>query len=542
MRMSRLRLALACLMEVHEPMRRFGIFGGLSVAFLVGACAIGTVGCEGSDTSDVGEVTSSPEARAIEHVRLDPSRAFVDGNHDFQVRHVVKDLDGREHVHLDRMYKGLRVVGGDFIVHGRVDGTFDGVTQTLRRGFDVDTSEAMSKQVAIEIAQGEQTALPVETAPKAELVVHARGERPVLAYEVVAYGMKEDQTPSELHVFVDAATGDVLESFEGIETAAGTGKGYFTGNVALTTNLNGTKYELKDPSRGNTFTTDMATKQSGNGTLMTDTDNAWGDGLATTVQTIGVDAQFGTAVTWDYYLNVHGRNGIANNGVGASNHVNYGRKYNNAFWSDSCFCMTYGNGDGATFNPFDSLDVAGHEMSHGVTSKTANLTYSGESGGLNEATSDIFGTMVEYYANNAVDTPDYKIGEMLYKSNATGSKALRFMYNPDADGVSKGCYVSTLGSLDVHYSSGVANHFFYLLAEGSSSTLTNTCSTGLSVTGIGRSAAEKIWYRALTVYMTASTNYAGARVATLNAANDLFGAGSSQSTAVATAWSAVKVN
>ena len=78
--------------------------------------------------------------------------------------------------------------------------------------------------------------------------------------------------------------------------------------------------------------------------------------------------------------------------------------------------MTYGDGDGVTFNPFDSLDVAGHEMTHGVTSRTANLTYSGESGGLNEGTSDIFGTMVEFYANNTNDTPDYLIGEELYKN------------------------------------------------------------------------------------------------------------------------------
>ena len=121
-------------------------------------------------------------------------------------------------------------------------------------------------------------------------------------------------------------------------------------------------------------------------------------------------------------------------------------------------------------------------------------------------------------------------------------RSLRYMYNPDLDGYSKGCYVSTLGKLDVHYSSGVANHFFYLLAEGSTSASTNTCSTGLSVTGIGRSKAELIWYRALTVYMTSSTNYAGARTATLSAAADLYGNGSVEYNEVANAWSAVKVN
>jgi Zn-dependent metalloprotease len=194
--------------------------------------------------------------------------------------------------------------------------------------------------------------------------------------------------------------------------------------------------------------------------------------------------------------------------------------------------------------------VAGHEMTHGVTSRTANLTYSGQSGGLNEATSDIFGTMVEYYAANANDAPDYKIGEKLYKS---GTGALRYMYSPNLDGSSADCYYSTIANLDVHYSSGVANHFFFLLAEGTAGAgmpTSKTCITGnklkatgtASLTGIGRSPAAKIWYRALTVYMTSSTTFKGARTATLKAATDLYGTGSTQYNAVAAAWSAVLVN
>jgi len=187
--------------------------------------------------------------------------------------------------------------------------------------------------------------------------------------------------------------------------------------------------------------------------------------------------------------------------------------------------------------------VAGHEMSHGVTSRSANLTYSGESGGLNEATSDIFGTMVEFYANNAYDTPDYMIGEEI------SSSPLRWMYDPHKDGASPNCYVSNIGSLDVHYSSGLANHFFYLLAEGTTDKTFSgvlhhspTCFAGATANGITRAKAEKIWYRALTVYMTSSTNYAGARAATINAANDLYGVGSAEAAAVAGTWTAVGVN
>jgi Zn-dependent metalloprotease len=174
--------------------------------------------------------------------------------------------------------------------------------------------------------------------------------------------------------------------------------------------------------------------------------------------------------------------------------------------------------------------------------KTANLTYSGESGGLNEANSDIFGTSVEFYANNPNDPGDYLIGEEItLRKLATGDpgtgKYLRSMSNPKYDGRSPDFYTSSLGTLDVHYSSGVANNFFYLLSEGG----TNSTS-GISVTGITRAKAERIWYRALTVYMTSGTNYASARVATLNAASDLYGATSAERNAVAATWTACGVN
>jgi Zn-dependent metalloprotease len=217
--------------------------------------------------------------------------------------------------------------------------------------------------------------------------------------------------------------------------------------------------------------------------------------------------------------------------------------------------MTFGDGDnGVTINPMIALDVAGHEMSHGVTSRTAGLVYSGESGGLNEATSDIFGTMVEFYANNPSDPADYLIGEKVYARNPTGTLALRYMFKPSLDGASPDCYSSGLGNLDVHYSSGVANHFYYLLAQGAvvpagfgAGTTANltpaslVCNGNTAIKGIGRTAAQRIWYRALTVHMTSNTNYAGARAATLSAATDLYGASSAQFNAVAAAWNAVSV-
>ncbi|WP_308189733.1 M4 family metallopeptidase [Nocardioides sp. cx-169] len=157
-----------------------------------------------------------------------------------------------------------------------------------------------------------------------------------------------------------------------------------------------------------------------------------------------------------------GRNGIFGDGRGAPSPVHYGKGYVNAFWDGTK--MTYGDGDGVEFGPLVSLDVAGHEMSHGVTETTAGLTYSGESGGLNEATSDIFGSMVEFYAVNAADPAGYLIGE---EFDLAGHQGLRRLDDPIADGSSPNCWSANTKNLDVHYSSGVGNHFFYLLAEGS---------------------------------------------------------------------------
>ncbi|WP_206300129.1 M4 family metallopeptidase, partial [Streptomyces mangrovisoli] len=247
---------------------------------------------------------------------------------------------------------------------------------------------------------------------------------------------------------------------------------------------------------------------------------------------------------WDFYKNTFGRSGIKNNGVAAYSRTHYGNSYVNAFWDDSCFCMTYGDGSNNA-DPLTSLDVAGHEMSHGVTSNTAGLNYTGESGGLNEATSDIFGTGVEFYANNSTDVGDYLIGEKI-DINGDGTP-LRYMDKPSKDGGSADSWYSGVGNLDVHYSSGPANHMFYLLSEGSGSKVINgvtynsPTSDGVAVTGIGRDKALQIWYKALTTYMTSTTNYASARTAALSAAGALYGTSSAEYAAVGNAFAGIAV-
>ncbi|WP_328955120.1 M4 family metallopeptidase [Kitasatospora purpeofusca] len=481
------------------------------------------------------------------------------GKETLVAKDAVVDADGTRHLRFERTYAGLPVLGGDLVVHQTAGGAVEAVDKAVTAQIAVPSltpkipadkaaaqaSGAVQSTVGIAADKDESPLTEVRQAGAAQLVVWAADGNPRLAYRTTVEGVRADGTPSSQLLVTDAATGQVLSSHEQVQTATGTGKGVFVGSVPLTTTLSGSTYSLKDASRGGQSTSDLKGKTSGSGTLFTDTDNAWGDGTAANRQSAAVDAQFGAAATWDYYKNSFGRSGIKNNGVGATSRVHYGRNYVNAFWNDSCFCMTYGDGSG-NVNPLTELDVAGHEMTHGVTSATAGLNYSGESGGLNEATSDIFGTMVEFSANLPSDVPDYLIGEEI-DINGDGTP-LRYMDKPSKDGGSADSWSSGVGGLDVHYSSGVGNHFFYLLAEGSGAKTINgvaynsPTSNGSTLTGIGRDKAAAIWYRALTVYFTSTTNYKAARTGTLSAAQDLYGAGSAEYNAVAAAWSGVNVN
>ncbi|MFJ2842977.1 M4 family metallopeptidase [Streptomyces griseofuscus] len=467
------------------------------------------------------------------------------------VKDVVKDVDGTVHTRYERTYAGLPVLGGDLVVHTARSGKTEGVTRATKAAIKVaslkpQVSTARAQKLAMAAAKSLGSAK--SSADGSRKVIWAGSGKPVLAYETVVGGFQDDGTPNQLHVITDAATGKKLFQYQGIENATGTGKTLYSGTVGLNTTQSGSTYQLTDSTRGGHKTYNLARRTSGTGTLVASSSNVFGTGTASSSssdQTAAADAAYGAQETWDFYKNTFGRNGIKNNGVGAYSRVHYGSSYVNAFWDDSCFCMTYGDGSG-NVDPLTSLDVAGHEMSHGVTSNTAGLDYSGESGGLNEATSDIMGTGVEFYANNASDKGDYLIGEKI-NINGDGTP-LRYMDQPSKDGASADYWSSDVGDLDVHYSSGVANHFFYLLSEGSGAKTVNGVSydsptyDGSTVIGISRAKALQIWYKALTEYFTSTTDYAAARQGTLQAAADLYGSASDEYNAVAAAWSAVNVN
>ena len=528
---------------------------GLATAAVLAA---GTIGVQAADASGQTAPTPRPGAAAITALQQHPAAARAAAGQGFRVTDTITDGDGATHVRLARTLSGVPVLGGDLVVHRGPNAGWRGVSQTLPAPLHVSTTPSLTAGAAAARALAPARATRAIAGMKAEgtprLVVDATSGTPRLAWEVLTGGVQEDGTPSRLASYVDAHSGAVIRREQQIETVDGSGQSLYGGTVPLQLTLSGSTYQLKDATRGNTYTTDMNNKSDSYlcqvlgsgcsaGTLFTSPDNLFGNGSTSSRESAAVDAQYGTNMTWDFYKNTYGRNGIFGNGTGSYNRVHYGSGYVNAFWDGTK--MTYGDGDGTSYGPLTSLDVAGHEMSHGVTENTAGLTYSGESGGLNESTSDIFGTMVEFYAANSNDPGDYLIGEQFDLAKHAG---FRRMDKPSSDGASYDCWSALVGQDDVHYSSGVGNHFFYLLSEGSGAKTLNgvsynspTCN-GSTVTGIGRDAAAKIWYRALTVYMTSSTNYSGARTATLNAAKDLYGAGSAQYNAVAAAWSAVSVS
>ncbi|WP_406464601.1 M4 family metallopeptidase [Streptomyces sp. NBC_00111] len=530
-----------------------GMQGGAATAAPEGASAAPAAAVKGADPgalpaklspaqrAELLQEANATKAATAEELGLGATEKLV-------VRDVVKDVDGTTHTRYERTLDGLPVLGGDLVVAEKA-GKTEGVSKASKAtgaqlkavGTTADVAPATAEKQALTAARADGSK-STEASKAPRKVVWAASGTPQLAYETVVGGLQHDGTPNELHVITDASSGAKLYEWQAIET--GTGNTQYSGQVTLGTSGSSGSYNLTDAARGSHKTYNLNRGTSGTGTLFSGADDIWGNGSASNTETAAADAHYGAAETWDFYKNVMGRTGIKGNGVGAYSRVHYGNSYVNAFWSDSCFCMTYGDGSG-NLAPLTSLDVAAHEMTHGVTSNTAGLNYSGESGGLNEATSDIFAAGVEFYSNTATDPGDYLVGEKI-DINGDGTP-LRYMDKPSKDGASKDAWYSGLGSIDVHYSSGPANHFFYLLSEGSGAKTVNgvsynsPTSDGLPVSGIGRDKALQIWFKALTTKFTTTTNYAAARTGTLAVASELYGATSAEYAGVANAWAAIAV-
>lgn len=511
----------------------------------------------------------------------------LDEHHSFQMQSLQRDPLGQTHIRFQQYYHGVRIWGGEVITHTQADGReLPPTTLALKHKIQVDITPKLSADAALAVVK-KDLALSAEfsTKPTTELVIYpekvsrvAANKATVLAgklnaddfmteitgYQLAYYIHTEINNPNDTRYtdyLINAHTSAIIEKWDSLlsENAIGNGKSQYSGAVNLNINSVAGGFELRDltrPVSGGNVVYNLDHSTSGTGTLYTDSDNTWGDGAnfkedpepttSANGQTAAVDAAYGIQATWDMYKNVFGRNGINGDGKPTYARVHYDNAFDNAFYSDSCMCITYG--DGTKLQTLTSLDVAAHEFAHGVCMTTAKLIYNKESGGLNEANSDIMGAMAEFYMRGANGKgsviPDiggtWTQGEQI--TTAAFPLKMRFLYKPSKDGNSADAWSPTLEKLNVHYSSGPMNRAFYFLSQGATKT-GETATTYLpnGMTGIGNDKAAKIWFRALTTYMTTDTNYAGARIACIQAVRDLFPVSGAEEIAVWNAFAGINV-
>ena len=488
----------------------------------------------------------------------------------FQSTKAEADPLGFVHEKFAQYYKGIKVEHAEYTVHAR-QGVVESMSGKFERVQNVKTEPAIKEQAALQRAlrfvggkkymwedAGEEATLREQEnnsrasyKPQGELVIventqaepgSAEFEQPTLAWKFNIYSQ---QPVSRAYVYVDAQTGEVVAKDDIIKHAAATGSfaTRYSGTKSGATDSYNGSFRLRELTRGSGIETYNCRKGNSytNAVDFTDADNSWTEYANANLDNAALDAHYGAQSTYDYFKNVLGRNSYNNAGAKIRSYVHFddtpgdGKGYENAYWNGSV--MTYGDGY-TRFDPLTSLDVAAHEIGHAVCSSTANLTYSYESGALNEGFSDIWGAAVEYYKDPNKAT--WLIGEDIDKVRPS----LRSMSNPNAEGqpdTYKGTnwYAGTGDNGGVHTNSGVLNHWFYRLAVGGSGT--NDIGNSFSVSGIGIDAAAKIAYRTESVYLTASSNYAAARTYSIQSATDLYGAGSAQVIATTNAWYAVGV-
>ncbi|MBE0371044.1 M4 family metallopeptidase [Pseudoalteromonas aurantia] len=405
-----------------------------------------------------------------------------------------------------QVYQGVPVVGDHAILtfdkHGQVQRAHGAAVYDLAS--DVKTVKpSLTEAVAVKKAITQHQAL---SGTSEELTQHNKTSRLViwldenstarLAYEVtyVTYG----KTPSRPYQIIDAHSGEMIHSFDNLQHANATGPG---GNAKTGKYVYGTDFGHLDVAQsGNTCTMTNANVKTIN--LNHGTSGSSAHSFTCPENTVKeINGAFSPLNDAHYFGNVVFN--MYNDWIGTAPltfqlkmRVHYSNNYENAFWDGSA--MTFGDGQ-STFYPLVSLDVSAHEVSHGFTEQNSGLIYSGKSGGLNEAFSDMAGEAAEFYMKGS---NDWLVGQEIFK----GTGALRYMNNPTQDGRSIDQQSSYTSGMDVHHSSGVFNKAFYNLA---------------TTAGWDTQKAFKVMAKANQQYWTASTNWDLAGNGVMDAACDL---------------------
>ena len=476
---------------------------------------------------------------------------------------------------MQQYYQGVPIFGAQ-IVRDSDSGVAQSIFGEVPQTFTLDTRPALAgaaaEQAIIAAAGGSGTLLR-----RIELtILPMAGGDPRLAYQTVV-----SRSGSVFRLFIDANTGSELLRFSEIQTqsAVGTGRGLVGDTKKMSTRPLAGAFVADDRLRPPSLLTyDMRNNFNRlllvldglvpltTADLATDTDNTWTDIPA-------VDGHAYIGWTYDYYFKRHGRRSLDNrdrpivtliNGVSQQASLNLSLDDFFTFAVNAFFCglcgpgnigvMYFGNGfppnfvlDGQNWTYLaGSLDVAAHELTHGVTDSSSGLIYQNESGALNESFSDIMATAAEFYfqpVGSGIGQADFLIGEdSIRPPGSSGLVGIRSMINPIAFGDPDHYSVRFTGTGDnggVHINSGIPNHAFYLAVAGG----TNRVSL-LTVTGVGianMEQMEKVFYRAFTFLMPANSTFATARAATIQAARDLYPTNASVLNAVTQAWTAVGV-
>jgi Zn-dependent metalloprotease len=442
------------------------------------------------------------------------------GRHDGFVAKPVLRSAGLSYVAYDRTYRGLPVIGGDFVVvtdaAGHVLNT--SVAQTSKTRLSSITP-TVGRDRAVAVARQQVSKASAAEAPR--LVVF-QGTTSHLAWETSVRG-RDHGHPSYQSVYVDARTGKYLASKEHV--LAGTGNTAYAGTVSFPTTLSGSTYSMKNSSAPTLVCQDAATN-----TTFSGTDDVWGNGVATSRETGCADAFYAADQERLMLSSWLGRNGM--NGSGGWVPIRVGLNDVNAYYDGTQVQVGHTQTGGKWIG---SIDVVAHEFGHGIDDTTPGGI---SGGGTQEFVADTFGAATEAFANNPNDPADYTVGEEV---NLVGSGPIRYMYNPSLAGDAN-CYSSSTPNDEVHSAAGPGNHWFYLLAEGTNPTngqpTSPTCNS-TTLTGVGIQNAQKIMYNAMLM-KTSTSSYLKYRTWTLTSAKNL-DATCGLYNKVKAAWNAVSV-
>lgn len=454
-----------------------------------------------------------------------------DKNYSFKIDDVTSDDLGFKHIKINQYYNNIKIENAVYILHMK-NNLIESVS-----GYMYTISPTIPKKpLSVEKARRKITNDQNKSIRKYNsnpVYIENKDGYLELCYEFIT---NNKSNTNEEKIYINTETNAVvrtinLQHFITTPTEVETN---LSGKRIIYTDLTNGVYSLLDSTRGKGIETLSLKNQTtiADAKPIVDSTNNWSS-LKSKLERSALDVHFGAISTYDYFLNQHNRNSIDNKGYKLTNIVHYGQNFVNAYWDGTK--MIFGDGDNK-IGPLVSLDIIGHEITHGLTSNTANLLLENESGALNESFSDIFGVIIDFYTRP--NQANWTVAEEV-------SPLIRSLENPSINNDPDtyfGKNWKPIGGTDfggIHSNNGVQNHWFYLLVNGGVGI--NDKNDTFNVDGIGLEKASKIVFRNLVYYLTPQSNYSDARVGSIKATEDLFGSCSKEVESVTNAWFAVGV-